>query len=140
MTAETEFMFHAFYMGAFISFVYDGFRILRRVIPHPDIWVSLEDMAFWIYCAVKVFLMMYHESNGTLRWFAVGGALLGMVLYLKLFSPILVKYVSLILGKVLEKLLKILVFVLKPLLRLIRRLKKKLTFGRKLLKMNLKGR
>lgn len=140
MTAETEFMLHALYMGVFITFVYDILRILRRVIPHPNFLVSLEDMGFWIYCAAKVFLMMYHESNGTLRWFAVCGALLGMALYLKLASPVLVKYVSLILGKILEKLLKILVFVLRPLLRIARRMKKKLTFKKKILKMNLKGR
>lgn len=140
MTTETGFMLHAFYMGIYITFVYDLLRIIRRVIPHKDFLVSLEDMGFWIYCAVEVFLLMYHESNGTLRWFAICGALVGMFLYLKLVSPFLLKYVSLFLGKLLEILLKILAIPLRPILKLLRRLKKKLTFLGKVLKMDIKGR
>ncbi len=140
MTTETTFLQHAFCMGIYIPFVYDLFRVLRRVIPHSNWMVSLEDMSFWVYCAAKVFLMMYHESNGTLRWFAVCGALVGMFLYLKFISPIWVKFATFILGKVWEILLKILVFVLKPITKTLRRIKKKLTFQRKILKMNLKGR
>lgn len=140
MTTETGFMLHAFYMGIYVTFVYDILRIIRRVIPHKDFMVSLEDMGFWIYCAVEVFLLMYHESNGTLRWFAICGALIGMFLYLKLVSPILVKYASFLLGKILEILLKILAILLRPILKLLRRLKKKLTFLGKVLKMDSKGR
>lgn len=140
MTAETGFMLHAFYMGVYITFVYDILRIVRRVIPHPNFLVSLEDMGFWIYCAVEVFLLMYYESNGTLRWFAICGALTGMFLYIKIASPFLVKYASMLLGKVWETVLKILEFALKPVARVLRRLKKKLTFFGKVLKMDLKER
>ena len=138
--AETDFIFHAFYLGLFITFVYDVLRVLRRVIPHPDFLVSIEDMGFWIYCAMKVFLLMYYESNGTLRWFAVGAALVGMFLYLKLLSPVWMKYMSLILGKILEILFKILIVVLKPGYRFLRWIKKQLTLFKKVLKMKLKGR
>lgn len=140
MTAETDFILHAFYTGIFITFVYDILRIWRRVLPHPDFLVSIEDMGFWIYCAVKVFLLMYYESNGTLRWFAICSALTGMFLYIKLLSPFWIKYASLILGKFLEILFKILKFVLKPVYRVMRRSKKQLTLLGKELKMNLKGR
>lgn len=140
MATETEFMLHALYMGIYITFVYDILRILRRVIPHPNFLISVEDMGFWIYCAVKVFLLMYYESNGTLRWFAIFGALAGMFLYRKLASPFFVKYLSLILRKVLGVLCKILGLVLRPVCKVLRRLKKKLTFLGKVLKMDLKGR
>lgn len=106
MASENEFLLHALLMGIFITFVYDILRILRRVIPHGTFAVSLEDLVFWIYCAEKVFLMMYHESDGNLRWFAVIGALAGMLLYKKLVSPWFVKYVSMGLEKVLGVLLK----------------------------------
>lgn len=98
MANENTFLLHALLMGIFITFVYDGLRILRRVIPHNSFFVSLEDLGFWIYCGAEVFLLMYHESNGTLRWFAVMGALAGMLFYKKLISPFFVKYVSLLLG------------------------------------------
>lgn len=156
MASENEFLLHALLMGIFITFVYDILRILRRVIPHNGLLVSLEDLGFWIYCAEKVFLMMYHESDGNLRWFAVIGALAGMFLYKKLVSPWFVKYVSLGLEKVLGMLGKAGCFLCRPfqiagartrvaagaagnrcgrLLRGgVRRLKKKLTFFLKVLK------
>ncbi|MDE6016045.1 MAG: spore cortex biosynthesis protein YabQ [Acetatifactor sp.] len=163
MLNENEFMLHAFCMGIYITFVYDILRILRRVFPHGGFFVSLEDICFWIYCAVKVFLLMYHESNGTLRWFAVFGAIAGMVLYMKLASPFFVKYVSLLLQKIVGIIGKIIRFLLRPVRYLLRRmreravraarrravkrqknrelrrgiLKKKLTFLRKVLKMDL---
>lgn len=125
MLNENEFLFHAFFMGIYITFVYDILRILRRVFPHGGFLISLEDICFWIYCAVKVFLLMYHESNGTLRWFAVFGAIAGMLLYIKLVSPFLVKYISLLLQKILRIMAKAAGFVLRPLLRLLRRLREK---------------
>ena len=157
MASENEFLFHALLMGIFITFVYDILRILRRVIPHKGFMVSLEDLAFWIYCAEKVFLMMYHESDGNLRWFAVIGALAGMILYKKAVSPWFVKYVSMGLERILRVLVKIGNFLWKPFriagartgaaagaagnrfIRLLRsgkrKMKKKLTIFLKVLKM-----
>lgn len=114
MANENVFLLYALLMGIFITFIYDILRIFRRVVPHGELWVSFEDIAFWIYCAAKVFLLMYHESDGTLRWFAVLGALVGMMAYKKLVSPFLVKYVSLLLRKILQALAKAGAFLLKP--------------------------
>ncbi len=115
MGSENVFSLHALLLGIFITFVYDLLRIFRRVIPHASFFVSLEDIAFWIYCGAEVFLLMYHEGNGSLRWFAVMGAMVGMFLYKKLISRLFVKYVSLALGKILEVLGKILKFLGRPL-------------------------
>lgn len=114
MGSENVFLLHAFLMGIFITFVYDLLRIFRRVIPHAAFFVSLEDFAFWIYCGAEVFLLMYHESDGSLRWFAVLGAMAGMFLYKKLISGLFVKYVSLALGWILKILGKILKFLCRP--------------------------
>lgn len=155
MVSENAFLCDALLMGVFITFIYDILRILRRVIPHGVFLVSLEDIIFWIYCAMEVFLLMHHESNGTLRWFAVFGALTGMCVYKKLISPFLVKYVSLVLKKIIDIVVrfgkivfwpvciakKATVTVSKGLFHKIKRgmcfMKKKLTFFLKVLKMNL---
>ncbi|WP_300712288.1 spore cortex biosynthesis protein YabQ [uncultured Acetatifactor sp.] len=161
MVSENEFLLHALCMGAFITFLYDCLRILRRVLPHGGFLVSLEDLVFWIYCAEQVFLLMYRESNGTLRWFAVLGALAGMFFYRKLFSPLFVKYISVLLSRVLSLAGKVLQWMLRPFSyagrktgsalgkaggRFRRRMKKirraikmRLTFFLKLFKMNLKA-
>jgi spore cortex biosynthesis protein YabQ len=153
MVSENEFLLHSLIMGVFIPFVYDILRIIRRVIPHGSFWVSVEDMGFWGYCAAEVFLLMYHESNGTLRWFAVIGAMTGIFLYRKLVSSFFVKYGSRVIAWVLELLGKGLGLLVRP-FRLMGRkaggsarrlagrqkrfLKNKLKFFLKVIKMNLK--
>ena len=158
---ENIFLMHSMLMGIFITFVYDLLRIFRRVVPHARLLVSLEDLAFWVYCGAEVFLLMYRESNGTLRWFAVLGALAGMFFYKKIVSPLFVKYTSLLLGKALELLGRILKWLCRPFCfagrktgsaarraggRLRRRMKKirrgiklRLTYFLKVFKMNLKA-
>ena len=153
MASENEFLLHAFLLGVFVTLLYDLLRILRRIVPHNLFFVSVEDLGFWVYCGAEVFLLMYRESNGTLRWFAVFGALLGMALYRKLCSPFLVKYVSMILGKVLGwlswPLRKLMRFAGKGAAktgsciatlvhRIGRQIKNKLTYFLKMLKIGLK--
>ena len=67
-------MLHSFLLGAFITFCYDLFRILRRIIPHGIFWISLEDLVFWVMATGGIFYLLYYENNGMFRWFAVIGA------------------------------------------------------------------
>lgn len=123
MASENIFLFYALLMGIFITFVYDILRIARRVFRHSGFLVSLEDLIFWIYCAAEVFMLMYRFSDGMLRWFAVLGALAGMLLYKRLVSPFFVKYVSFVLIKVKELLKYILSILLKPVRFLLHKMK-----------------
>ena len=153
MSEESVFMLYALLLGILIVFVYDLLRIFRRVISHNLFWISVEDIVFWGFCASESFLLMYHVSNGTVRWFAVLGALVGMAAYHFTLSPLLVKYVSRILNKLLDGLKRILRILLKPVFaaraavgrtagnaagqgrRFISFLKKRLTISIKMLKM-----
>lgn len=121
MEHENIFLLHALYMGAFITFVYDLLRIFRRVVPHRGFFVSAEDLFFWIYCGGEVFLLMYRESDGTLRWFAVAGALTGMFLYRKLVSRYFVSFVSAALSRIIFFMGKLLNWLLKPVRSVVRR-------------------
>ncbi len=114
MAEESLFMLYALLLGICITFVYDLLRVFRRVVFHNLFWISVEDLVFWIFCGAEVFLLMYHVSNGTLRWFAVLGALAGMLLYHKTLSRFLVKYVSLFLGKIFGALGRCLKFLFRP--------------------------
>ena len=51
---------------------------------------------------------MHTQSNGTLRWFAVLGAMAGMLLYKKTLSDVLVKGISAVLSRVIGFLGKVL--------------------------------
>lgn len=112
--SENLFLLYSFGMGIFITFVYDIFRIWRRVLHHNRFFISLEDILFWLFSAISVFYLMHTQSNGTLRWFAVFGALIGMLLYKKTISPFYVKWSSFLLNKVIKLLKKILHIAGKP--------------------------
>lgn len=137
MANENMFLFYALIMGIFITFLYDIIRIFRNLFPHNAFLTALEDLGFWVYCAIRVFILMYHESDGTLRWFAVLGALAGMLLYKKTISKFLVKYVSLVLGKIIEFLGKPIKKMARALKKVGRFLRKKLTFFVKVLRMKI---
>lgn len=150
---ELYFLLHSFLTGVLITVLYDVLRILRRVIPHNILAVSLEDLFYWIVCSLLIFAMLIQENNGVLRWFAVAGAMTGMFLYKKTLGFLLVKYVSLLLNSLLHLVGSIFGVIIKPLYLVkrrimwerkkapkrlkmgIRRVKKKLTDGKKLLKI-----
>lgn len=77
---ELTFFAHSVLMGLVITFVYDWIRVLRRLFKHGAVLTSFEDIVFWLICGLSVFYMLYRENNGTLRWFAVAGAMIGMLL------------------------------------------------------------
>lgn len=153
ITLEIYFLFHSFFMGILITVLYDILRILRRIIPHNILAVSLEDFLYWTACSLMIFAMLIRENNGMLRWFAVAGAMIGMLLYKMTLGFLFVKYVSLLLQKILHVVGRLLKIILGPLNLVkerlkwkkkksgerlntgIRRLKKKLTLGKKKLKM-----
>ncbi len=159
MANENAFLLYALVMGIFVTFVYDILRIMRRVFPHGSVLTALEDLGFWVYCAAEVFLLMYRMSDGMLRWFAVLGAMVGIIVYKKLVSSWFVKYTALLLGKALEIVRRVLGVFFAPVRFVLHRIgqtaqrakkqaarhrhkvkkvfKKKLTFLLKVLKMTM---
>lgn len=111
---EVMFLVHSLTLGAVITFVYDGFLILRRLVKHTMLLISLEDMIFWIGCAIGVFFMLYEENNGILRWFAVLGAGIGMLLYKKTLSPVIVGGMTKLLSFFIRLFLKLFRLLVRP--------------------------
>lgn len=70
---EICFLFHSFLMGILITVLYDLLRILRRILPHNILAISLEDFLYWIVCSLLVFAMLIREITGYsdgLQWLA----------------------------------------------------------------------
>ena len=121
MTQESIFLLHTLWTGVFITAVYDGLLVLRKTIPHNPFWTALEDLGFWLFCAIYVFQWLHRESRGMLRWYAVAGALLGMWIYKKTLSELLMRIGVFIMTKVLWLLEKLLHALATPLRLLMRR-------------------
>ena len=167
ITEELLLFFHSFLTGIIMAVFYDGLLIIRRVIRHGQFWISLEDFFFWLICAWGVFLFLVEENNGILRWFAVGGAILGAFLYKKTVSKCYINIMSTIGKSILHILYLVVQKIMTPInagkaciyrlfytlfmgyiyrkskrlehrnIKLLRSLKKRLTVGIKLLKITL---
>lgn len=84
-------------VGIGLAVLYDCLRIWRRLVPHGIVWLSVEDILFWMASALITFTVCFVEDAGNIRWFAVAGEALGALMYHYTVGRILVKYVSLIL-------------------------------------------
>lgn len=111
---EVDFFLNSFLMGILITFVYDLLIIFRKVIRHNHFCISLEDLLFWIGCAVGIFAMLYKENNGAPRWFAIAGAAAGMTLYKLTVSRLFIKATTAVLTAILHVCGKIAGVLAKP--------------------------
>lgn len=116
---ELTFFTHSVIMGLVITFIYDWIRVLRRLFKHGTVLMSAEDFLFWLACGIGVFYMLYRENDGTLRWFAVLGAAIGMFFYKLIVRDAFINVMSTCLHKIMWSVFRLLQFVLKPLKRLI---------------------
>lgn len=103
---ELGFLLISFALGEGLVMLYDVFRIFRKVVPHGVIWISVEDVLYWIVAALLIFGMIFQENDGLIRGFAIGGILLGMLFFNHFVSPFLIRSISGILKKILEILKK----------------------------------
>lgn len=112
---ELTFFAHSVLMGVAITFVYDWIYVLRRLMKHGAVMTSLEDLFFWLACGIAVFYMLYRENDGTLRWFAVLGAAIGMFFYKLIIRDRFINVMSTCLHKIMWFIFRFLQIVLKPL-------------------------
>lgn len=99
---ELHFLLHSFVLGIIITFVYDNIRVCRRVISHNTAFISMEDLIFWVWAALSIFLLQNRENNGVFRWFSVVGAFLGMLAYRGTLSNFYIKNMTFLLRKILK--------------------------------------
>ena len=126
--AEIHFFVSSVTIGVLESVIYDGVRILRRVIPHHKVMVALEDLLFWLVTLFLMFFCLYDMNDGVLRWFSVVGVLIGIRIYKKIFGEYLVEMVSAVLNKALDIVKKVLLWLISPLILLKKKLTKLIDF------------
>lgn len=83
-------------MGAMIGLVYDFFRVLRRVLKHPNWAVQLEDILFWLVATLGMFYFILRQNSGAVPMFSVMAVFCGAVIYFATLSRlVLVVFVKL---------------------------------------------
>ena len=69
---EADYILQCFLWGLCLIVVYDILRIIRIVIPHPNILVGIEDILYWICASIGMFFVLYKGNDGVIRFFAIG--------------------------------------------------------------------
>lgn len=88
--------------GMGLLFVYDMFRVWRRVISHGTLWIAIEDIFYWCGSAIGLFLLFYQLNDGQIRVFFLLAAFVGMCLYHKGISPGFLKAGTAVLGSLVK--------------------------------------
>ncbi|MCI8497620.1 MAG: hypothetical protein HFE85_05155 [Clostridiales bacterium] len=68
-------------LGFGLGALYDLFRITRVILNPGRIFVFVEDVLYWIICAVVSFLFILTVNRGEIRGFLLFGELMGAVVY-----------------------------------------------------------
>lgn len=138
VTWEIRYFLQCFVWGIWMMILYDMLRIFRLVIYHKTLWIAIEDIFYWVYCAVGMFVVMYMGNDGNIRWFSIASAGLGMVLYNILVS----RYAVPIIGKGIHKIIGFLFapinFIIKKIKNVTKVLEKRVEFLRFTLRKMLK--
>ena len=61
---ELLFLGSSVLVGMGLFFLYDILRIFRRILPHGNIWIGVEDFLYWIIFTGVVFVLLYRENDG----------------------------------------------------------------------------
>lgn len=81
VTGQSVVFLSACVFGMVLGLVYDIFRIIRVAVPHGGLAVFIEDVLFFLLCAVSTFLFLLYMSAGEIRFFVIIGEILGAALY-----------------------------------------------------------
>jgi spore cortex biosynthesis protein YabQ len=107
--------------GIAIAFIYDLFRIRRKAVKAGNFITYLEDLIFWLLVAVIIFAVIFFSNDGEMRGYIFIGTALGVILYMLLFSKLVMKS-ALFVIHIIAKVLKFFWFVISYPFRLVCRL------------------
>ncbi len=122
--AEIQFFLTCVFAGFVVAFLYDIFRISRRIVSVNDVVVNVEDLIFFSLAAIILFYAAYLRNSGEIRWqWFIGGAF-GIGIYIFIirnrFLNISMFLVSLF-NKLFGIVIKIMFFPIKIIFRIFRK-------------------
>ena len=81
--------------GMALTFSYDLLRIIRRIIKHCNVAVSVEDIIFWLFVSYTTLVFIIKIDDGGLRIYFFIGLICGITLYKTVSKFILKKLTEL---------------------------------------------
>ena len=115
MNGDVVFFLIAAAAGFINGFLFDIFRVIRKITPRNVILTQIEDILFWIIASLFFFFIMLNANFGHIRVYTILGAFLGAVIYFCSLSRVFLAVSGAII-RFIEKIVKIPVFFIKKLL------------------------
>lgn len=101
MAINQAYLFLIFVLDGFIiGLLFDFFRILRKTFKTSDIITYIQDILFWILTGLIVLYSIFVFNNGEMRIYIFLGILIGIILYVLLFSKYVIKINVFIVNKI----------------------------------------
>ena len=99
-------------VGIIISFLFDIFRIFRKVYKFSNMLIYMQDILFWLLTGIIILQAIFKFNSGDIRIFLFLGIFVGVFIYISLFSIYVIKIGSFIL-KLMNTLIRKLINVFK---------------------------
>ena len=77
---ELRFLLWSLCCGAMLGAMYNVITAFRHIVPHHRFFCGVEDVLYWFISAFIMFAVILVANDGAVRWFAVAGMILGMVI------------------------------------------------------------
>lgn len=80
----------SFFGGMLAGIFFDGYRLIRG-FKLPKFVIIIEDLLFWIFCSLLIFIFLLEFDYAFLNAYVYVSIMLGIVFYLTFFSKHIVK-------------------------------------------------
>lgn len=111
--------------GIIIGILFDFFRILRKSFKTSDFTTYIEDILFWILTGFSILFTLFKFNNGEIRLYMFFAIVIGVLLYMLIFSSYIIKInVSIIVffKKIIKKILFYVFILIKCLLKAVKKI------------------
>jgi len=121
VSTEAYIFLYSVLSGMLIAFIYDIFRIKRKVVKTAVLFLYIEDILFWIIVVIVMFVLVYYSNEGEIRGYIYIGAIIGIIIYLLLLSKIVIRCSMAVLN-IMWKAIKFILFLFAYPIRIIYKL------------------
>lgn len=98
---EVTFFFITIAYGGIGALCYDQLRVIRKIVKHSASMTDAQDILFFSIAGLGFFEVLFLLNQGRIRWFAIAGCILGVVIYRRSISrflcPLEIRFLKLLL-------------------------------------------
>ncbi len=111
------FIFLGMFLSGFVlGFMCDLTGVSKRIQSGNVIFIGIKDMLFCISMSLVFFIIIYILNNGVIRWYEITGIIFGFIIYVLTIK----KYVLSFLEAFKNVIKNMLIFMLKPILKILK--------------------